>query len=110
MEDTLERLLDAETRAEALVTKAQAEREQLIQQALQQAKQAEQAFKANIPQLQHHFLAQAEVKATQSIAELNKRYETHKTQLLELAERNQQQALEAAIQLLMQVGQADASD
>jgi len=107
MENTLKRLLDAEIRAETLVNKAQTEREQSVQQALQEAKQAEQQFKTSVPQLQAHFLEQAEGRATQSIAELSKRYEERKTLLSNLAEDNQQRALNAAVQLLMQVGKSD---
>lgn len=107
MEDTLKRLLNAEIRAETLVAQAQTEREQTVQRALQETKQAEQRFKRNIPQLQHHFLEQAEARAIQSIAELNKRYEGRKTHLRQLAEDNQQRALDAAVQLLMRVGQSN---
>lgn len=107
MEDTLKRLLNAEIRAETLVSQAQTEREQLVQQTLQRVKQAEQRFKTAIPQLQQHFLEQAEARAMQSIAELDKRYEGRKTNLGHLAENNQQRALDAAIQLLMQIGQSD---
>lgn len=104
MENTLKRLLTVETEAEQLVAKAQVEREQLIQQALQESHQAEQQFKAQLPELQASFLAKAEDRATQTIAELDKRYEGRKIHLRRLAEDNQHKALEAAVHLLMQVG------
>lgn len=104
MENTLKRLLTVETEAEQLVAKAQTEREQLIQQALQDTHQAEQEFKAKLPALHAGFIEKAEVRATQTIAELNKRYEERKVRLHGLAEENQHKALEAAIHLLMQVG------
>ncbi|RKZ50556.1 MAG: ATPase [Candidatus Parabeggiatoa sp. nov. 3] len=102
MENTLKRLLLVETEAEERVAKAQTEREQLIQQALQKAHELEQH--AKIPELQASFLKKAETRATQTIAELNKRYEERKERLRQLAEDNQQKALEAAVHLLMQVG------
>jgi len=104
MEDTLKRLLTVETDAEQFVAKAQTEREQIIQQALQEAHQAEKQFKAKIPDLRASFLEKAEIQAAQTIAELKKRYEARKERLNNLAEDNQQKALEAAVHLLMQIG------
>jgi len=104
MENTLKRLLTVETEAEQLVAQAQKQREQIIQQALEEAHQAEEKFQAKIPEIQASFLKQTETRATQTIAELNKRYEERKERLRSLAEENQQKALEAAIKLLMQVG------
>jgi V/A-type H+/Na+-transporting ATPase subunit G/H len=105
MEKTLKRLLLVETEAEELVAKAQNQREQLIEQALQEAHELEQQRQAKLPELQASFLEKAETRATQTIAELNKRYEERKIRLHQLAEDNQQKALEAAVHLLMQVGQ-----
>ncbi|KHD04908.1 hypothetical protein PN36_15325 [Candidatus Thiomargarita nelsonii] len=104
MENTLKRLLTVETEAEQLVAQVQKQREQIIQQALEEAHQAEEKFKAKIPEIQASFLKQAETRATQTIAELNKRYEERKERLRSLAQENKQKALEAAINLLMQVG------
>lgn len=105
MEDTLKRLLTVETEAEQLVAKAQTEREQIIQQALQESHLAEQQFKAKIPQIRTNLLEKAGERATQSIAELNKRYLEREQNLHHLATDNQSKALEAAVHLLMQVGQ-----
>jgi len=104
MENTLKRLLSVETQAEQQVTQANTKREQIIQQALQEAHQNEQRFTAQIPQLHDTFLQKAEIHATQTIAELHKRYTERKLNLRSLAEENQQKALEAAVHLLMQVG------
>jgi V/A-type H+-transporting ATPase subunit G/H len=106
MEDTLKRLLSVETKAEQLVTKAKTEREKIIQQALHEAYQTEQEFAAQIPQLHDTFIKKAENRATQTIAELHKRYEERKLNLHNLAEENQQKALEASVHLLMQVGKS----
>ena len=105
MENTLKRLLTVEIEAEQLVAQAQTEREQIIQQALQSAHQAEQAFQAKIPELQANWIAKAEVRADQAIAELSKRYEEKQQYIRQLAEENQDSALTAAIHLFMQVGQ-----
>ena len=104
MEDTLKRLLTVEIEAEQLVSKMQIEREQIIQKALQDAHQAEQQFKATIPDLKASFLQKAEERANQTIAELNKRYEERKERLRNLAEENQQKALDAAVHLLLEIG------
>lgn len=105
MENTLKRLLTVEMEAEQLVAQAQTEREQIIQQALQSAHQAEQAFQAKIPELQANWVTKAEVRADQTIAELNKRYEEKQQHLRHLAEENQANALTAALNLFMQVSQ-----
>ena len=104
MEDTLKRLLSVEIEAEQLVANKQAEREQIIQQALEKAHQAEQDFQATIPKLQASFLEKAEHAAEQSIVALKKRYEEKQEHLRKLSEENQQQALEAVVNLLMKVG------
>jgi len=104
MENTLKRLLTVETEAEQLIAQVQKQREQIIQQALEEAHQAEQQFQAKIPEIQASFLKKTETRATQTIAELNKRYEERKERLRYLADENQQKALEAAVNLLMQVG------
>ncbi|EDN65336.1 conserved hypothetical protein [Beggiatoa sp. PS] len=88
------------------MAKAQTEREQIIQQALQESHQAEQQFKDKMPKIRTNFLETAEQRAIQSIAELNKRYLERKENLHHLAEENQPKALEAAVHLLMQVGQS----
>lgn len=107
MENTLNRLLAAETQAETLVAAAVREREQLIQQTLSEVQQQEQQFIAKIPDLQASFLQKSEAHAQQSIAELTKRYAERKTVLQELAHDNQQQALTAALTVLLSVGKEE---
>ncbi len=104
MEDTLKRLLSVETKAEQLVSTMQAQREDIIKQALQEAHQAEQHFQESIPSIKAHFLEKAEERATQSIAELSQRYGERQARLRVLAEDNQQNALKAAVQLLVEIG------
>jgi len=105
MENTLKRLLAVETEAEQLVTNANAEREQILQQTLQEIHQAEHQFQTNLPQIQARWLAKAEERAHHTIAELTKRYEERKSRLRTLAEENQPKALQAAVHLLIQLGQ-----
>ena len=109
MENTLNRLLAAETQAETLVAAAVREREQLIQQTLTEAQHQEQQFVAKIPDLQASFLQKAEAHAQQSISELTKRYAERKAALQELAHDNQHQALNAAIAVLFALGKESAS-
>ena len=49
MEDTLQRLLDAELQAETLVTEALDEREKITREALKEARLAEERLEARIP-------------------------------------------------------------
>jgi V/A-type H+-transporting ATPase subunit G/H len=104
MENTLKRLLNAETEAEQLVENAKTQREQLIQHALQKAHDAEQNFKQSIPELRAGALEKAKGRAEQGVAELRKRYAERQTSLRNLAEENHDKALDAAIRLVTQVG------
>lgn len=104
MEETLKRLLAVEIEAEQLVVHANANREKILQQALHEAHQAQQHFQAKIPEIHAVWLKQAQEKAHQTIDELTKRYEEKKLRLHTLAEENQQKALEAAVQLITQLG------
>lgn len=104
MEDTLKRLLEVEAQAEHMVSKANSEKEQVIQQTLEEAQAIEKAFEEKVPGLHASFLEKADIRAQQSIVELQKRYEEKKVHLQNLADKNQARALEAAVQLLLQVG------
>ncbi|OQW91200.1 MAG: hypothetical protein BWK79_17505 [Beggiatoa sp. IS2] len=104
MENTLKRLLAAEVQAEELVSLANAEREQLIALTLQEVQQAELAFKSKIPELRANLLEKAEAHAAQTVAELNKRYESKKASLRLLAEDNRVKAVTIATDFLLRVG------
>lgn len=101
MDDTLKRLLAAETAASALVDKAQKESEQLVQTAAQDARQQEERFNARIPELHAAFLEKANHRAEQSVAEMERRFEERIAQLRDAAEANEEQALEHAFQELL---------
>jgi len=100
----LKRLLEVEINAEKLVANAQSQRETMVHQTLLDTQQTEQQFKSHIPELKANLLQKAELRATQTIAELQKRYTEKKIQLNQLAKENHDKALDAALQLFMNLG------
>jgi vacuolar-type H+-ATPase subunit H len=101
MEESLQRLLDAETRAQEIHQKAEHTRERMIQEALQEAKTKEERFEARIPELHKSFMEKAESRAVQTIAELKKRFNERHAQLREYAEVREEDALDAAFAVLI---------
>jgi vacuolar-type H+-ATPase subunit H len=101
MDDTLKRLLDAEMRAERLAQQAEEEQEQTIQKAVADARADNDRFTTRIPDLQRSFIAKAEERAEQNIAELRRRYDERHNQLRDQAEQREIEALEAAFQILV---------
>ena len=101
MDQTLKLLLDAEMRAEQIAKQADKARAQLIQSALQEARAEEERFEARIPELHQSFREKAEARADQTISELKRRFDERHTQLRDLAEAREEEALEAAFNLLL---------
>ena len=101
MEDALKRLLEAEARADAEVTRASAERERIIQEALEQARVAREQFASGIPDLRAPYLAQAEDRAAQAIAELRRKYDERGRTLRAQAEARESAAIDTALGLLL---------
>jgi vacuolar-type H+-ATPase subunit H len=101
MQDELQRLLDTELQAEALVKEAEVRREQMIHQAREDARTAEHQFEARLPELRGAFLQKAEERAAQAVAEQDRRYEERSDQLRRLAKEREQEAIGAAIALLI---------
>lgn len=101
MDQTLQRLLDAEMRAEKLAKDAEQERERIIQAAMADAKAEDQRFTARIPDLHLGFIDKAAERADQTIAELKRRYDERHVQLRNEAEQREDEALEAAFALLV---------
>jgi glycine cleavage system protein P-like pyridoxal-binding family len=101
MDDTLQRLLDAEMRAETIAHHAEEEQERLIHKTMAEAKAENDRFTAHIPDLHRSFIAKAEERAEQNIAELRRRYEERHVQLRDQAERREEEALDAAFQVLI---------
>ncbi|MES9903864.1 MAG: ATPase [Sedimenticola sp.] len=101
MDKTLQRLLDAEFRAEQIARQADEEREKIIQSALQEARAEESRFEARIPELHASFIERAESRAEQTISEIKRRYDERHTHLRSIAEEREEEALAAAFQLLI---------
>jgi len=106
MEDVLKRLLEAETRAEAVVAEANAKREQIIREATEEARAAEARFEERIPEIQASFSGKAEERAQQGIAELKRRYEERQKNLRGLAESQTQAAVESALAVILDTDKA----
>lgn len=101
MENELQRLLDTELQAEALVREAELKREKMIRQALDDARTAEQQFETRLPELRASFMEKADERAQQAVAELARRYEERRARLRALAQEREQEAIQAAMALLL---------
>lgn len=101
MDDTLQHLLAAEMRAEEIARQAEQEQERVIHKAMADAKAENDRFTARIPDIHRGFIAKAEDRAEQNIAELRRRYDERHVQLRNQAEQREDEALEAAFQVLM---------
>jgi len=104
MDETLKRLLDAETRSEQIVEEAKAKREEITRQALEEARRAEQRFGERIPDLHGSFVEKAEGRAAQSISELQRRYDERNQELRSLAQEHESDAIDTALALLLDTG------
>jgi V/A-type H+-transporting ATPase subunit G/H len=101
MEDHLKRLLEAEARAQSLIDAASAERERMLDEALAGARVAEARFAAGLGALREPYLKDAQSRAEQAVAELTRKYEERQRNLREMAARHEQEAVDAALDLLL---------
>lgn len=101
MDDTLKRLLDAELRAEQVVQEAKTKREEITRQALEEARHAEQRFRSRVNELHGAFVDKAKARAEQTTAELQRRYDERSKELRKSAETRENDAVEAALTLLL---------
>ena len=101
MEDPLKRLLEAEARAQSIIDAASAERQRILGDALIAAGEAEARFEAGRVDLRAPFLKEAHARAEQSVAELARKYEERQRNLRDLASRHEQEAVDAALNLLL---------
>lgn len=101
MEDALKRLLDAEARADAIIDEANRERERLINEALQAAREAEARFEERRAEIRAPFIREAEARAEQAMAELMRKSEERQRSLREQAARHEEEAIAAALSLLL---------
>ncbi len=104
MDETLKRLLDAETQSEQIVEEAKAKREEITRQALGEAHRAEQRFSERVPDIHGSFVEKAEARASQSISELQRRYDERNQELRGMAQEHESDAIDAALALLLDTG------
>ncbi|MGM0554295.1 MAG: ATPase [Pseudomonadota bacterium] len=101
MDDSLQRLLDAEVRAEQIARDAEERRDRTIREAEAEASKQEESLDERIPGLQKSWLERSEAKAAKTVAELERRYEERHTQLRDQVEGRENEALEAAFRILV---------
>lgn len=101
MDDTLKQLLAAESAATELIRKAESDSERLIQTALQEGRAQEERFEDRKPELHAAFLEKSDQRASQTVAEMDRRFQERLAQLRNAAEKNEDRALEAAFQALL---------
>lgn len=104
MDDPLQRLLEAEARAQAVIDAAARERQRVIDEALAAVRDAEARFETGRAALRAPFLNEAQGRADQAVAELTRKYGERQRMLRELASRHESEAVEAALGLLLDPG------
>jgi len=101
VDDQLQRLLEAEARAQALIDAANRERQRILEDTLATVREAEARFESGRAELRAPFLNEAHARAEQAVAELSRKYgERHRT-LCELASSHEREAVDAALTLLL---------
>lgn len=101
MEDPLKRLLEAEARAQSIIDAASTERQRILDEALAAARDAEARFEVGRADLRAPFLKEAHGRADQAVAELARKYEERQRNLRDMASRHEQEAVDAALNLLL---------
>jgi V/A-type H+-transporting ATPase subunit G/H len=101
MDDTLQRLLDAEVRAESLAREAEEAHQRSVQEAITEAHDLDDSLTARIPEIQRSWIQKADERADKTIAEIERRYGERHERLRDLAEEREEEALAAAFQVLV---------
>lgn len=101
MDDQLQRLLETEARAQAVIDAASRERQSMIEAALAAVRDAEARFEASRDELRAPFLNEAQGRADQAVAELTRKYGERQRNLRDLASRHESEAVSAALTLLL---------
>ena len=101
MDDSLQKLLDAEARAQAVIDDASRERQRMMDDALAAVHAAEVRFDADRAALRAPYLHEAQGRADQTVAELTRKYGERQRMLRELAARHEAEAVDAALALLL---------
>ena len=104
MNDPLKRLLEAEARAQRIIDAASEERQHVLDDALAAARDAEARFEAGRTELRAPFVKEANSRAEQAVAELTRKYEERQRNLHDMAARHEQEAVDAALNLLLDPG------
>jgi V/A-type H+/Na+-transporting ATPase subunit G/H len=101
VDEVLKRLLNAELEAERIVARADEERQTIIEQAKRDAHAEEQQFAERVAEIRASFQRQAEQRALQTIAEMQRRYGEQERVLRASANMNEQRALDEAIDIII---------
>jgi len=101
MEDQLKRLLEAEARAQAIIDAASSERQRMLDEALASTHDNEARFEAGRAELRAPLIKEAHSRADHIVAELTRKYEERQRGLRDMAGRHEQEAVEAALSLLL---------
>lgn len=101
MDEMLKRLLEVELHAEKLVEEAKAKREKITRQALADARTAEERFSARVPEIRGAFMEKAQARASQTIRELQRRYDERNKELRRMGEQHERDAIETAVAMII---------
>ena len=101
MDESLKDLLEAEHQAEAIVAQGEQQRDDIIQQAVDDARALEQQFHDRLPEMYQSFTDKAHERAAQSIAEIKVRYDERNKELRGLADQHAEDAIEHAVKLIL---------
>lgn len=104
MDDTLKRLLAAESAASELIDNAQKESEHLVHTALHEAHLQEERFHARVPEMRAAYIDKSDQRASQTVAEMERRFHERFDQLRKDAEAHEESALVAAFHELLGAG------
>ncbi len=101
MDEPLQRLLEAEARAQVVIDAARREHEAIVEAALATARDAEARFDGGRAALRAPFIDEAHARAEQAVGELTRKYGERQRMLRELAARHEREAAGAALALLL---------
>jgi hypothetical protein len=101
MDDTLQRLLDTELRAEKIAKQAELELDRIIQETIASTRAEMERFEASIPTLRASLEEKAVIRAEQGVLEIKHRYDNRHAQIRKLAEQRGDETLDAAFAFLI---------
>jgi V/A-type H+/Na+-transporting ATPase subunit G/H len=100
-DESLKRLLEAEAQAELVIARADEERQQVIEKARHEVQVSELQHAERAKEIHASFLAQAEQRAQQTIAELKRRHTEYSAAIRASAQERKRKALDAGIDLII---------